>query len=384
MRKDVRAGVAIGGIFVAVIVVYAVVSSKGPAKSQNQQAVNPAVTPSAAPSTDGGTAPGDNPSAPAAPAGSSAAPVPAGATPGDDHADPAALSAHDTTSSDPATAAGASSSPPSSPSAGDGHAALGQPPVSGTQVGASDDSAAAIASADNKTLPMISTSDDGRWATIIRTGQLPGAAVQTHTPDVVTDSGGPLAADVLSSPRSEASASGSGRSRSSRRLSSDHSDAGRDAAGGGDGSAAPVPSKYTIKNGDTFYSIARNVYGNVRYCKEIMKANPAVGADHLRPGMTIALPERIAGTRSSSDASDGGSASNHRAAAKPLPPVNATTEYRVQGNDSLYKISMRLYKTPNKMDAIYQLNREAIGPDQDRLKLNMILKLPDPPVTANR
>ena len=57
-------------------------------------------------------------------------------------------------------------------------------------------------------------------------------------------------------------------------------------------------------------------------------------------------------------------------------PINARTEYRIDTNDSLYRISMKIYGTPRMMDAIYALNRDAIGPDPERLKLGMILKLP--------
>ena len=68
-----------------------------------------------------------------------------------------------------------------------------------------------------------------------------------------------------------------------------------------------------------------------------------------------------------------------------MPAVDPKTEYRVQGSDNLFKISIKLYHSPNKVDTIYQLNKTTIGADPAKLKLNMVLKLPEPPVeTASR
>jgi nucleoid-associated protein YgaU len=59
-------------------------------------------------------------------------------------------------------------------------------------------------------------------------------------------------------------------------------------------------------------------------------------------------------------------------------PINARTEYRVDTNDSLYRIAMKLYGTPRMVNALYDANRDAIGPNPERLRFGMILKLPRP------
>jgi len=64
--------------------------------------------------------------------------------------------------------------------------------------------------------------------------------------------------------------------------------------------------------------------------------------------------------------------------AKPAVALSAK-EYAVQADDSLYKISMKLYGKGDKVDAIYELNKEKIGSDPARLKVGMVLKLPEAP-----
>jgi len=57
-------------------------------------------------------------------------------------------------------------------------------------------------------------------------------------------------------------------------------------------------------------------------------------------------------------------------------------EYVVRSGDNLYKISMRLYGRGDKADSIYQLNKEQMGNDAGRLKVGMVLKLPQAPTSS--
>src|SRR5438874_13016386 len=57
--------------------------------------------------------------------------------------------------------------------------------------------------------------------------------------------------------------------------------AGPNAAGGGN---------YTVKKGDTLYSIAKTRYGNGNQYAKIMSANPGLSAEHLKVGQTIVVP----------------------------------------------------------------------------------------------
>jgi nucleoid-associated protein YgaU len=125
---------------------------------------------------------------------------------------------------------------------------------------------------------------------------------------------------------------------------------------------------YTIKEGDTFVSIARTAYGNSKYFHQIEQANPEINPSRMRPGQQIILPELTVEERA---APPGGpfAGSDNR-------PIKPGLEYRVDTGDSLYRISMKLYGTPNMMDALYEANKAAIGPSPERLRFGMILKLP--------
>lgn len=139
-------------------------------------------------------------------------------------------------------------------------------------------------------------------------------------------------------------------------------------AGGSPSAAAGRP--YTVRDGDTFTSIAKAVYGSAKYYLQIEQANHDVNPNRLMPGQEIVLPELSAEARSV------------RAASGPFArdednrPVNARTEYRVDAGDSLYRIATRVYGTSRMMDAIYDANRTAIGPNPERLRFGMILQLP--------
>ena len=54
----------------------------------------------------------------------------------------------------------------------------------------------------------------------------------------------------------------------------------------------PAPGgTYTIKKGDTFIKIAREVYGDPSRMKDIAAANPGVNPNKLKIGQTIVLPD---------------------------------------------------------------------------------------------
>lgn len=54
---------------------------------------------------------------------------------------------------------------------------------------------------------------------------------------------------------------------------------------------ATAGGTYTIKKGDTFIKIAREVYGDPSRMKDIAAANPGVEPTKLKVGQTIILPD---------------------------------------------------------------------------------------------
>jgi nucleoid-associated protein YgaU len=139
----------------------------------------------------------------------------------------------------------------------------------------------------------------------------------------------------------------------------------------GGGSLAAVTGRpYTIREGDTFVSIAKAAYGQSKYFLQIEKANPSVDSTRLRPGQVIILPDLTPEARAARPVNRNGLADDDNR------PINPKSEYRVETGDSLYRISVRLYGTHRMADAIYEANRQAIGPRPERLRFGMILKLP--------
>jgi 5'-nucleotidase len=49
-------------------------------------------------------------------------------------------------------------------------------------------------------------------------------------------------------------------------------------------------SSYTVKRGDTLYSIARAHYGNGKQYTRILSANPGLSPANMKVGMVITLP----------------------------------------------------------------------------------------------
>lgn len=62
-------------------------------------------------------------------------------------------------------------------------------------------------------------------------------------------------------------------------------------SGGGTGMNAGMGSgSYTVKKGDTLYSIARNRYGDGKQWQRITAANPGLRPESLKVGQTITVP----------------------------------------------------------------------------------------------
>lgn len=135
---------------------------------------------------------------------------------------------------------------------------------------------------------------------------------------------------------------------------------------------------HVVKQGETIAKIAEAVYGSQNYWPHIIRANPGIVAEKIRPGMTLNLPP-------DSEVKGSGTAVTAAATENPIKPdtthpaLDTRTEYEVQSGDSLAKISMKLYGTGAKWQAIYDLNKDAIGADPAKLKVKSVLKLPEPP-----
>ena len=157
------------------------------------------------------------------------------------------------------------------------------------------------------------------------------------------------------------------------------SNGGRTAIGGthnGSASGSTVAggkaTAYTIQQGDTFSSIAARHYGDRNLYRVLVAANPRVDPTRLKIGTEIIVPD--SSTFQPSGISDGRS---NTASGRTTAKADPKTEYEVVSGDSLHRIATKLYGNINKVDALYELNKNTIGPDPAKLKLGMILKLPN-------
>jgi nucleoid-associated protein YgaU len=149
------------------------------------------------------------------------------------------------------------------------------------------------------------------------------------------------------------------------------------------GASAPISTtnadarqrEHVIRPGETLTAISQMAYGNPNLYPAILRANPNLDPKRMRPGTTIILPalSEIRPDAQPAGATIGGSDS---------AALDSKSEYRTQSNDSLYRISMKLYGTPAMVDKLYELNKSTIGSDPAKLKLGMVLKLPEPPTQS--
>lgn len=139
--------------------------------------------------------------------------------------------------------------------------------------------------------------------------------------------------------------------------------------------AAPGGSQqYVIEPGDTFSSISQKFYGDAKHFDLLVKANPSVNPGRMKPNTTIVIPPLPAkATALIDDRAD-----------VSVAPIDPRTQYEVQPGDNLNKISLKLYGTSQKWNAIYQANKKILGEDATKLKPGMVLTLPETPTQGVR
>jgi len=160
------------------------------------------------------------------------------------------------------------------------------------------------------------------------------------------------------------------------------------------GAVAPAPvmptaavgaaRTHAIQPGETLSSIAASAYGSAMAYTHILKANPNLNPTNLKIGTVITLPaiEQIKAAnerKAAAPASPGGSTSGTLVDVK----IDPTRQYKVQSGDSLYRIAARLYGKGIYADRIYDRNRALIGGDPKRLKLGIVLELPEQPTAGS-
>jgi nucleoid-associated protein YgaU len=159
------------------------------------------------------------------------------------------------------------------------------------------------------------------------------------------------------------------------------------------GDSGPAPADATavadgthiVRAGETLSSIALQAYGSSSLYHHILRANPGVNPNNLKLGTALKLPklEDLKTAGSPSAAGGPGELSDGGRPIKEEPKIDPSRQYRVTSGDSLYKIAMRLYGKSAYVDKLYERNKATIGPNPTRLKLGMILDLPEPAASAS-
>ncbi|MHC4945904.1 MAG: LysM peptidoglycan-binding domain-containing protein [Planctomycetota bacterium] len=124
--------------------------------------------------------------------------------------------------------------------------------------------------------------------------------------------------------------------------------------------------EYEVKQGDSFSSIARNIYGDDRMYKVLMAANPDIDPLNLQIGQKIKIPPLPTKTEQYREqTADGGGGVKEKKG----------KTYVIKAGDTLVKISQALYGTSKRWRDIYTANRDVIS-DPDYLQVGVELKIP--------
>ena len=137
---------------------------------------------------------------------------------------------------------------------------------------------------------------------------------------------------------------------------------------------------HTVQKGETFSTIAAVAYGSANYYPYIMRANPKVEANRLKPGMILTLPDasEVIPAEKSGDVKPEVIEASH----KTVAAIDSSKEYRVVAGDSLNKIALTLYGKIAMVDKLYEANKATIGDNPAALKIGMVLKLPQAPAAT--
>ncbi|MEX1088052.1 MAG: LysM peptidoglycan-binding domain-containing protein [Phycisphaeraceae bacterium] len=128
---------------------------------------------------------------------------------------------------------------------------------------------------------------------------------------------------------------------------------------------ATPASSYIVKESDTLWSIARQVYGDGNAWPRIAKANLALNPARLTVGMKLQIPAHdTTPTGASTGATQprlSTATGQPAGAARQGPAPTGTRSVVIRQGDTLFSIARREYGDGQKWDAIYAANRGRIA-----------------------
>jgi nucleoid-associated protein YgaU len=135
---------------------------------------------------------------------------------------------------------------------------------------------------------------------------------------------------------------------------------------------------YVIKEGDLLATVAKQELGASSRWPEILKLNPGLEPERLRPGMKIKLPGKAADGGSAATpplAMEGSASSSKESVAASGGAGKPGEKYRVRQGDTLKVISKRVYGTKSRWPEIWVANLARLDSPDD-LFAGMELNLP--------
>jgi nucleoid-associated protein YgaU len=139
--------------------------------------------------------------------------------------------------------------------------------------------------------------------------------------------------------------------------------------------ASPDPQfvDYSVREGDSMWTIADRWLGDPSRWGLIADANPTIDPERLRVGQKVRIP-----TKSNATGPILNAPARLTAADRPQPAAGPgkATYYTVRSGDTLSRIAQLKYSDAAKWRAIYDANQGAIGFDPDRLEVGMRLRIP--------
>jgi len=156
----------------------------------------------------------------------------------------------------------------------------------------------------------------------------------------------------------------------------------------------PASKIYTVQPADTLSAIAREQYGDDRYWRAIVAANPELkNPDVLTPGQVLKLPpkeqvvSRGSTTPPAGPATPGGTTAGAPGEPRPsgaTPPAAGRATYVVERSDTLISIARNVLGDGSRWREIYELNRERIA-NPNHITVGLELRMPPVrPATATR
>lgn len=121
---------------------------------------------------------------------------------------------------------------------------------------------------------------------------------------------------------------------------------------------------YIVKDGDSFYTIARDQLGDANLYQAIQQANPLVDPRRIRPGMEIKLP----------DPQQPSTGSGTRAT--PNDADIAIDGHVIKAGETLSDIAAEHYGKAHLWRDIYEANRDKLD-SPNRLKVGVVLTIPE-------